>query len=87
MDGHRLGVILTTMSHEDYSTLCDMAFRTNEGMVLEATDSHRVILGHVQQDHLSAARRTTHRSHTDSQSTTERPPAVGTIDIGPAMLW
>jgi hypothetical protein len=47
MDGQRLGVILTTMSQEDYSTLCDMAC-----MVLEARVSHRVVLGHVHQDHL-----------------------------------
>jgi hypothetical protein len=62
MDGHRLGVILTTMSHEDHSMLCDMAFRTNEGMVLEARDS---VPDHGRQYHLSAARHTTHRSHSE----------------------
>jgi hypothetical protein len=42
-----------------------MAFRTREGMVLEARDSHRVVLYHVHQDHFSRARHTTHRTHSD----------------------
>jgi hypothetical protein len=39
MYGHRLAVILTTLSREHYPTLCGMACRANESMVLDAWDS------------------------------------------------
>jgi hypothetical protein len=38
-----LWVLLTPMSQEDYSTHCAMAARANKGVVLKATDSHRVL--------------------------------------------
>jgi hypothetical protein len=41
--------------------LCDMACRTNEGVVLKAPD--HVVRGHFAQDQLSTARLTTHRPH------------------------
>ena len=71
MQRHRLGVMLTTMSREDHSTLCDMAVRTDEGMVLDARNA---VLDHVRQDQLNAARRTTHCSHSDQHSFAERAP-------------
>jgi hypothetical protein len=37
-----LWVFLTPMSRKDHSTGGDMAFRANKGVVLEATESHRV---------------------------------------------
>ena len=67
MHGHSLTLILTTVSREDYPVRCDMACRTNEGVALEAAD-HRIVRDHVSEDQLSAARRTTHRSHNDQRS-------------------
>ena len=64
------------MSREDYSTHCDMASRANKGVVLKATDSHRVLRDHVRKDQLSVTRCTVHRSH----SLAERPPIVGSIE-------
>ena len=61
MYGHRLAVILTTLSREHYPTLCGMACRANESMVLGTWDS---VPDYVGQDHqLGAARFTSHRSH------------------------
>ena len=34
-----------------------------ESMVLKAGDTHDIVLGHVNQDHFTAARHTTHRTH------------------------
>jgi len=65
-----LGVLLTPMSHEDYSTHCAMASRANKGVVLKATDSHRVLWDHVRKDQLSVTPCTVHPSH----SLAERPP-------------
>jgi hypothetical protein len=56
------------MSREDHSMRREMACRTNVGVVLETTD-HRMVRDHVREDHLSAARRSTHRSHTYRSST------------------
>jgi hypothetical protein len=80
MYGHRLAVILTTMSREDYPTLCGMACRANESMVLDAWDS---VPDDGGQDHqLGAARFTAHRSN----ACAERPPVVESINMGhPAM--
>src|SRR6266571_5821709 len=61
MDGHRLAVILTTMSRE-HSKRGETACRTKEAVVLETTD-HRGVRDHVHQDQFSDARRTTHHSH------------------------
>jgi hypothetical protein len=80
MYGHRLAVILTTMSREDYSMRCDMACQANEGVALEATD-HRVVRDNVGQDHLSTARRTTHRSHAY-----KAPTLIESIIVGRAVL-
>jgi hypothetical protein len=61
MHGHRLAIILTTVPRENHLTLCGMACRANESMVLDAWDS---VPDHVGQDHqLGAARFTMHRSH------------------------
>jgi hypothetical protein len=56
--------------------LCDMARRANEPMVLDATDSNRLVRDHVCQDQLGTAGSTTHHSHTGSQRI-ERPPIIG----------
>jgi hypothetical protein len=62
MYGHGLAVILTTVPREDYSMLCDMACQADKRMTLETTDYRRV-RDHAREDHLSPARRTTHRPH------------------------
>ena len=62
MDGHGLAVILTTVSREDYSMRCGMACQANKHMTLETAHPRRV-RDHVREDHLSPARRTTHRPH------------------------
>ena len=49
------------LSHQEQLMLCDMACRTNEGVVLKAPD--HVVRGHFAQDQLSTARLTTHRPH------------------------
>jgi hypothetical protein len=72
-----LGFIHTAMSHENHAMLCDVACRTNEAVVLEATDAHRVVRDHVRQDQLSAARCTTHR---------HAYPAVPVVYVGDAEL-
>src|SRR5258708_2930948 len=64
------------MSHEDYSTHCAMASRATKGVVLKATDSHRVLLDHVRKDQVSVTRCTVHPSH----SLAERPPIVANIE-------
>jgi hypothetical protein len=64
------------MSREDYSAHCAMASRANKGVVLKATDSHRVLRGHVRKDQISVTRGTVHRSH----SLAERPPIVPSIE-------
>src|SRR3984893_12350948 len=71
-----LGVLLTPMSHEDYSTHCAMASRANKGVVIKATDSHRVLRDHVRKDQISVTRCTVHHSH----SLAERPPIVASIE-------
>src|ERR1700730_13196766 len=58
-----LGVLLTPMSREDHSTQCDMASRATKGVVLKATNSHRVLRDHVRKDQLSVTRCTVHPSH------------------------
>jgi hypothetical protein len=45
-------------------------------MVLDATDSNRLVRDHVCQDQLGTAGSTTHHSHTGSQRI-ERPPIIG----------
>src|ERR1700738_2369659 len=64
------------MSREDYSAHCAMASRANKGVVLKATDSHRVLRDHVRKDQLSVTRCTVHPSH----SLAERPPIVARIE-------
>jgi hypothetical protein len=79
MYGHRLAVILAAMTREHYPTLCGMACRANESMVLGAWDS---VPDHVGQDHqLGTARPTMHRSHVYRTS-----PVARVIDIGPAAV-
>ena len=62
MDGHRLAVILTTMSRENHSVRRDVTCRTNECMALKAPD-HCLVRDYIREDQLSTARRTTHRLH------------------------
>src|SRR5262249_29476573 len=69
MYGQRPATILAAMSRENHSTLCDMAFRTSETVVLEARDS---LAHHIQQNPLSPARRKRDRSHSDQQPPVER---------------
>src|ERR1700694_4184787 len=64
------------MSHEDYSTHWAVAPRATKGVVLEATNSHRVLRDHVRKDQLSVTRCTVHPSH----SLAERPPIFATIE-------
>ena len=64
------------MFHEDYSTHCGMTARANKGVVLKATDSHRVLRDHVRKDQLSVTRYTVHRSHPPAK----RPPIVASIE-------
>ena len=71
-----LGFLLTPMSHEDYSTHCAMASRATKGVVLKATNSHRVLRDHVRKDQLSVTRCTVHPSH----SLAARPPIVASIE-------
>ena len=68
--------LLTPMSHEDYSTHCAMASRANKGVVLKATDSHRVLRDHLRKDQLSVTRPTAHRSHPPAK----RPPIIASIE-------
>jgi hypothetical protein len=42
-------VSLTTIFDEHYPMLCDMALRTNKRVVLNTTESHRVVRDHVGQ--------------------------------------
>ena len=79
MDGHRLAVILTTMSRE-HSKRGETACRTKEAVVLEVTE-HRGVRDHVHQDQFRDARRTTHHSHAY-----RAPPVSGSVDIHHAML-
>jgi hypothetical protein len=53
--GHWRAVSLTTILDEHNPMLCDMAFRANKRVVLNATDSNRVVRDHVGQDQLGAA--------------------------------
>jgi hypothetical protein len=53
-----------------------MASRANKGVVLKATDSHRVLWDHVRKDQLSVTPCTVHPSH----SLAERPPIVAIIE-------
>jgi hypothetical protein len=53
-----------------------MASRATKGVVLKATDSHRVLRDHVRKDQLSVTRCTVHPSH----SLAERPPIVAIIE-------
>jgi hypothetical protein len=69
----RRGIILTTMSRENYSTLGDMAFRTNEAMVFEARNS---VSRHVHQNQLNACL-TTQRLHFHSNPIWYRPLFLG----------
>src|SRR5260370_36770911 len=64
------------MSREDYSTHCAMAARANKGVVLKATDSHRVLRDHVRKDQLSVTRSSAHRSHPPAK----RSPIVASIE-------
>jgi hypothetical protein len=61
--GHRLDVAFAAVFREDQAPLDIVAFRTHEGVSLEARDRHGVVLDHVHEDHLGAARHTTHRTH------------------------
>ena len=60
---HGRAVSLATSFDEHYPMLCDMACRANERMVLDTTDSNRVVGDHVGQDQLGATRGTTHHFH------------------------
>jgi hypothetical protein len=64
------------MLPEYQAPLFVLAFRASEGMVLEARNSHRVVLDRADQDHFTAARHTTHRTHSDYKTFIERPLAV-----------
>jgi hypothetical protein len=64
------------MSRKDHSTHRAMASRANKGVVLKATDSHRVLRDHVRKDQLSVTRCTVHRSHPPAK----RPPIVASIE-------
>jgi hypothetical protein len=59
-------VAVAVLFGEYKAPLYVVAFRTYEGVVLEARDCHRVVLDHVQQNHFSSARHTTH--HTPSSA-------------------
>jgi hypothetical protein len=54
LHGHRRAVSLTTIFDEHYPTLYDMASRADERMVLDTTNSHRLVRDHVGQDQLGA---------------------------------
>jgi hypothetical protein len=60
--------LLAPMSHEDYSTHCAMASRATKGVVLEATNSHRVLRDDVRKDQLSVTRCTVHPSHSPADA-------------------
>ena len=53
-----------------------MAARANKGVVLKATDSHRVLRDHVRKDQLSVTRSSAHRSHPPAK----RSPIVASIE-------
>jgi hypothetical protein len=61
--GHRRAISLTTIFDEHYPTLCNMASRADERMVLDTTYSHCMVRDHLRQDQLSATGNTTHYSH------------------------
>jgi hypothetical protein len=61
MDWHGLALVLTAMPYREHAMLGDVTCRTDEGVVLEAADSHRGVRDHQRQDQFGAARRTTHR--------------------------
>jgi hypothetical protein len=70
------------MSRENYSTLGDMAFRTNEAMVFEARNS---VSRHVHQNQLNAACLTTQRLHFHSNPIWYRP-LSWELDYDPAYV-
>jgi len=47
MDGHELAVVLTAVHHEEHALLGDVTCRTDECVVLEATDSRRGLRDHL----------------------------------------
>jgi hypothetical protein len=55
------------MSGEDQ----DLAAGANEGVVLAATDTRRIVGNHGRQDQLGATRTATHRLHSDQHSRAE----------------
>src|ERR1700730_12008581 len=67
---HRHGrtVSLATAFYEHNPMLCDMARRANERMVLDATDSNRLVRDHVCQDQRGTGGSTTHHSHTGTHT-------------------
>jgi hypothetical protein len=62
LHGHGRTVSLTTIFDEHDPTLCDMASRADERMVLDTTHSDRVVRDHATQDQLGATGTTTHYS-------------------------
>src|SRR6202047_1892129 len=70
--GHRRAISLTTIFDEHYPTLCNMASRADERMVLDTTYSHCMVRDHLRQDQLSATGNTTRHSHTKPHA--EAPP-------------
>jgi hypothetical protein len=59
----RIDVALTTIFREHKAPLYAPAFRAYGGMMLVVRD--HVVLGHVHQDHFTAARCTAHLTHSD----------------------
>src|SRR3981081_2380193 len=61
--GHRRAISLTTIFDEHYPSLCNMASRADERIMLDTTYSHCMVRTHLRQDQLSATGNTTHHSH------------------------
>jgi hypothetical protein len=81
LHGHRRAVSLATSFDEHYPMLCDMASRADERMVLDTTDSDRIVRDHVRQDQPTAARCTTHHSHSFTGRSPGLPRRAGSLLI------
>jgi hypothetical protein len=73
---HGRAVSLATTFCEHNPMLYDMARRANECVVLNATDSNRVVREHVGQDQLGAAGSTTHHGSPKLVTYTPSVPAL-----------
>jgi hypothetical protein len=51
------------MFRQHEAPLYRLAFQTREGTVFEAGDRHGIVLDRVNENHFTAARHTTHRTH------------------------